>query len=112
VRPWGPKKTLCAKVTRHVLGISALELTLAGNELCPVFLKRVGDIFEEDEPQHDVACTPAASMLLRSLSAVSQSLASKPHMAADLAVDDCGLAGHGAGLSGRVCNPGSFSTQC
>lgn len=60
----------------------ARVVALAGEELGAVLLEGVGDVFEEDEPEDDVLVS-AASMLLRSLSAVSQSLASKPRLAVE-----------------------------
>jgi hypothetical protein len=48
-----------------------------------VFLKGIGEVFEEDKTEDDVFYS-AASMLLRGLSAASQGLASKPRLAVEL----------------------------
>ena len=75
----GTQKTFSAGIRPDPRGRAGV-FALAGNELGAVFFEGVGDVLEEDEPR-TTCLYSAASMLLRSLSAASQSLASNPRLA-------------------------------
>jgi len=68
------------KVLVLVLRIRVRVVALALDQLDVVLVKRVADVFEEDQTQ-TTCLYSAASMLFRSLSVASHSLASKPILA-------------------------------
>jgi hypothetical protein len=57
-----------------------LDNQIAGGEFDAHFLERIGNIFEKNQAKNDVLVFSRA-MLLRSLSAASHNLASKPRLA-------------------------------
>ena len=114
----GHPKDVLGFVFVRVLGIGPAAVALTGEELGVVFGKAIRDVFEEDEAEYDVL----RLMLLWSLSADCQSLASKPKFSAEsvgaeLALGVRGMKGFReiagwmaaikapGGTSGKVFNP-------
>ena len=97
----GTQKTLCARYSSRSSGSAPSNSPLPATSFARCS-SNVSEIYLRKMSPSTTCLYSAASMLLRSLSAVSQSLASKPILAADLAVDDLAWRGMARGYR-AVC---------
>ena len=77
----------------RILGIRPLVITLPGQKLRPVLLKGIGDVFQEDQPQHHV-------LVFRRIHVVPQLVGGEPELRLEAEIGAGVLGGVGGFLTG------------